>query len=121
MRLDGTVTHERLRPAALDAMASVNAELHEWQVAQRAAGHADLASLPTAQLGGESTYVLRYRRAVYHLARADVTEQYRAYDSTKSGGQKAEDLEATICESRRNARWALNDIRGIPRSTVELI
>lgn len=121
MRLDGTVTHERLRPATLDAMATVNAELGSWQATQRTAGHADLASVPAPRLGGESTHVLRYRRAVYHLTRADLTEQYRAYDSTKTGGQKAEELEATIDESRRNARWAINGIRGIPRSTIELV
>ncbi|CAE6841553.1 hypothetical protein R69746_06947 [Paraburkholderia aspalathi] len=121
MRLDGTVTYERIRPSTLDAMGSINAELGTWQAAQIAAGHADLESVPAPQLGGVSTQVLRYRRAVYHLVRADLTEQYRAYDSTKSGGLKAEDLEHTIGESRRNARWAVNDIQGLRRSTVELI
>ncbi|WP_207003869.1 head completion/stabilization protein [Trinickia mobilis] len=121
MRLDGTVTQERLRLAAVDAIASVNNELRAWQSAQRAAGRAALASVPAPQLGGVSTHVLRYRRAVYNLTRADLTEQYRAYDATRSGGQHAEDLEATICESRRNVRWALNDLRGIARSTIELI
>ncbi|MCI0152145.1 head completion/stabilization protein [Paraburkholderia sediminicola] len=121
MRLDGTVTHERLRLAALDAMASINTELGTWQAAQLADGHAGLASVPAPQLGGISTHVLRHRRAVYNLMRADLTEQYRSYDSTRSGGQKAEDLDETISEARRNVRWALNDIRGIRRSTVELI
>ena len=121
MRLDGTVTQERLRLAVLDAIASVNSELLTWQATQRIAGHTDLASVPTARVDGLSTHVLRYRRAVYNLTRADLNEQYRAYDATKSGGQHADDLEATICESRRNARWALSDIRGIPRSTIELV
>jgi hypothetical protein len=121
MRIDGTVTFERLRLATLDAMTSINAELGSWHASQVAAGYADLASVPSPQLGGVSTQVLRYRRAIYNLARADLTEQYRGYDSTKSGGQRAEDLEYTICESRRNVRWALNDMRGIHRTTVELI
>ncbi|TKC83468.1 head completion/stabilization protein [Trinickia terrae] len=121
MRLDGTVTHDRLRLAAIDAIASINDELQAWQTGQRAAGHADLASVPAPELGGVSTHVLRYRRAVYNLARADLTEQYRTYDATKTGSQHADELEATICESRRNVRWALNDLRGIARSTIELI
>ncbi|WP_028217429.1 head completion/stabilization protein [Paraburkholderia oxyphila] len=120
-RLDGTVTDTRLRSAALDAMASCNAELRAWQTAQLADGHADLASVPAPQLGGKSTHVIRYRRAIYNLVRADLTEQYRGYDSTKSGGQAAEALERTICEARRNVRIALADIRGIRRTTVELI
>lgn len=120
-RLDGTVTDTRLRAAALDAMASCNAELGPWQATQAAAGHAGLASVPAPQLGRESTHVIRYRRAVFNLVRADLTEQYRGYDSTKSGGQAAEALEQTICECRRNVRIALADIRGIRRTTVELI
>lgn len=121
MRLDGTVTHERLRSAVLDAMASVNAELAVWRVSQRAAGYSELARVPAPTIGGHSTLNLRYQRAVYHLAYADLTEQYRGYDSTKTGGQKADDLTNTVDEARRNARWAVSDIRGIPRSTIELI
>jgi hypothetical protein len=120
-KLDGTVTPERLRRAVVDAIATVNADLAQWQAAQIAAGHSDLASVPAKQVDGVSIQVSRYERAVYSLTHADITEQYRGYDSTKSGGQKAESLDGTICQSRRNARWAMNDIRGISRSTIELI
>lgn len=120
-KLDSTVTFVRLRSSAVDAMASVNAELGSWQTAQVAAGYADLASVPSLKIGGESVKVTRYERAVYNLVLADITEKYRGYDSTKSGGQKAVELEYTICEARRNVRWALNDIRGIRRCTIELI
>ncbi|ASL48338.1 hypothetical protein bAD24_III13135 [Burkholderia sp. AD24] len=121
MRLDGTVTYERLRDATLDAIASVNTELATWQAGHVAAGRADLAAVPAPNIGGESVQLARYRRAVFNLAHADLTERYRDFDSTKSGGQKAEDLEATICEARRNVRWALSDMRGLSRSTIELI
>lgn len=120
-RLDGTVTDTRLRSSALDAMASCNAELRAWQAAQLANGYADLASVPAPQLGGVSTHVLRYRRAVCNQVRADLTEQYRGLDTTKSGGQKAESLDDTIGEARRNVRIALSDIRGLRHATVELI
>ncbi|MBJ9623037.1 MULTISPECIES: head completion/stabilization protein [Burkholderia] len=120
-KLDGTVTPERLHRAVLDAIATVNADLAQWRAAQVAAGHADLASVPAQRVDGVSIHVSRYERAVYSLTHADITEQYRGYDSTKSGGQKAEALDETICQSRRNARWAMNDIRGIPRSTIALI
>jgi hypothetical protein len=120
-RLDGTVTDARLRSAALDAMASINAELGTWQASQVAAGFADLAGVPAPQLGGTSTHVLRYRRAVYNTVRADLNEQYRGLDTTKSGGQKAEELEQAICEARRNVRNAIADIRGRRRTTIELI
>ena len=121
MRLDGTATHERLRDATIDAIASINAELGTWQAGHIAAGYADLAAVPAPNIGGESVQLARYRRAVFNLAHADLTERYRDFDSTKSGGQKAEDLETTICDARRNVRWALSDMRGLPRSTIELI
>ncbi|WP_186148316.1 head completion/stabilization protein [Burkholderia gladioli] len=119
-KLDGTVTHERIRAAAVDAMRSTNAELVEWQ-AKNAAGYGSLAAVPADKIGGESVLVSLYLRAVYNLVHADLTERYRDFDATKSGGQEAERLEETICTARRNARWALNDLRGIPRSTIELI
>ncbi|WP_028201153.1 head completion/stabilization protein [Burkholderia pseudomallei] len=121
MRLDGTVAHERLRHAARDAMLTVNDELAAWRARQCAAGAATLADVPAARIDGESAHVSRYRRAVYHLTHADVTEKYRGYDTTKSGGQVAADLAATVDDSRRAARWAISDILGIARSTVELI
>lgn len=120
-RLDGTVTHARLREATIDAIDSVNAELCAWRAQQLAAGYSTLATVPTSTLDGQSVQLIRYRRAVFNLTHADVTERYRDWDTTKSGGQKAEDLEATICGARRNARWAINDLLGQSRSTVELI
>lgn len=121
MRLDGTVTDERLRLATLDALASVNDELATWQAAQVAAGHADLASVPAPHVDGVSVHVVRYRRAIYHRVRADVLEQYRGYDTTKAGANHASDIADAVSEARRNVRWAINAIRGIPLSTVELI
>lgn len=121
MKLDGNITDARVRPATLDAMASCNAELRSWQVKQIEAGFASLVDVPAPHLGGESTHAIRYRRAVFNLVRADLTEHYRGLDTTKSGGQKAEELEATICEARRNVRMAIADICGRRRTTVELI
>ncbi|MGI4815405.1 MAG: head completion/stabilization protein [Janthinobacterium lividum] len=121
MRLDGTVTQERLRDAVLDAIASVNTELRAWQAACVTAGHRNLAAVPAPQIGGESIQLARYRRAIYNLAHADLTERYRDFDATQSGMQKADALDPTISEARRNVRWALNDMRGLPRSTIELI
>ncbi|RKU01831.1 phage head protein [Burkholderia sp. Nafp2/4-1b] len=113
MRLDGTVTRERLMHAARAAMLSVNAELAAWRAQQRANGCAALADVSPA-------HVAHYRRAVYCLTHADVTEQYRGFDVTQRG-EAAEHLADTIDTSRRNARWAISDLLGIGRSTVALI
>lgn len=120
MRLDGTVTLARLRGAAVDAVISVNHELEAWKASRVAGGVTSLAdTLP--KIGGASVYLILYLSAVYRTAKADLTERYRDFDATKSGEDKAEQLEGTIGDDRRHARWAIRDILGIPRSTVELI
>ncbi|GAB5098701.1 head completion/stabilization protein [Caballeronia sp. HLA56] len=121
MRLDGTVTNERLREATIGAIDSVNNELHAWRAQQISAGFSTLADIPAANIDGQSVQLIRYRRAVFNLTHADITERYRDWDTTKSGGQKAEDIESTIGQARRNVRWALSDLRGLARTTVELI
>jgi hypothetical protein len=121
VRLDGTVTHARLRSSVIDAIDQVNSELATWRATHQAAGIASLAELPADKIGGESVQLARYRRAVYCLARADLTEKYRDFDSTKSGAHDADERETTIDADRRNARNALNDMRGLSRITIELI
>lgn len=121
VRLDGTVTHARLRDAVIAAIDEVNRELSTWRALHQAAGVETLAELPADAIGAESVQLARYRRAVYYLARADVTEKYRDFDSTKSGAADAAELVTTIDADRRNARQSINDMRGVPRTTIELI
>lgn len=121
VRLDGTVTDERLRAALVDAIVSVNTDLATFQGAQASLGRQSLAEVPAMNVGGESVHLSRYRTAVYRLARASLTERYRDFDSTKSGHQKASELECTIDDDRRDARWAIRDILGVGHYTVELI
>ncbi|MCL1962451.1 MAG: head completion/stabilization protein [Desulfovibrionaceae bacterium] len=123
-RLDGAVTSERLIPALQSAMLSVNAELSAWQQAQRDLGYASAASVPP-RLGAESAQVLRYRRAVHACLQADLMEAYRNMSTLPDGMNKdhrvLEALVVQIDEQRRQQRWAISDLLGIPRTTVELI
>ncbi|HDR9470976.1 head completion/stabilization protein [Burkholderia multivorans] len=121
MRLDGSVTDARLRHEMLAAIASVNDELRTARTAWRDAGFARLADVPADQLDGESVLLQHYRRAVYCLAKATLIERYRDYDTTGDGARRADDLEPQSDELRRDARWAISDIVGRPRVTVELI
>lgn len=121
MRLDGTVTDARLRHELLAATASVNDELRAARSAWREAGITRLADVPADQLDGETVLLQHYRRAVYCLAKATLIERYRDYDTTADGARRADELEPQSDELRRDARWAINDIVGRPRVTVELI
>ncbi len=121
MRLDGTVTEQRLTDAVTAAIASVNTELACWQSEQQREGYQKLSDVPAAQVNSESIRVISYRRAIYHYAHADLIEQYRNFDSTHSGMQQAESLETTSDNDRRTARWAISDIQSRSHATVELI
>ena len=121
VRLDGTVTPARLRHAAVNAMASVNAELASYKEAQLYAGHADLANVPAAKIADESVQLQRYRRAVYGCVQADLIEHYRDFDTTGAGDKAAEKLELRLDDLRRDVRWAISDLVGRRRTTVELI
>lgn len=120
-RIDSTITVERLRSALIEAMATVNGELEAWRLLQIAAGHATLIAVPAAEIDDESIHLHRYRRAVGCLAKAGLIERYRDYDTTARGDRKADVLADPIDDLRRDARWAISDILGAGRCTVELI
>ncbi|MCK4152008.1 head completion/stabilization protein [Ralstonia pseudosolanacearum] len=121
MRLDGTVTPERMRAALVEAVLSVNDELAAWKSGHVAAGCGTLAAVPAQQIDGLSRHVHRYLRAVYCMAMAWLIERYRAFDATATGDRKAEAENTSVNDLRRDVRWAISDITGAPRATVELI
>lgn len=120
-RQDKTVTAERLAEALTAAMASVNRELAPWQVDREAEGYGALAGVDPAPLGGLPVKVRHYLRAVYSLAKAELAERYRDFDATNSGRAKADEMDGAGDAYRRDARWALADLQGRPRTAVELI
>ena len=121
MRLTGTGTAERLRFAIINAIASVNSDLADWRQRQQTAGVDTLADVPAEQIDDVSIHVTRYLTAVHSLAEANLRERYRDYDTTADGDKYADKVEKPIDDLRRDARWAIRDILGISRSTVELI
>lgn len=121
MRLDGTVTPERLREALVEAASAVADALDDWAEAKALEGYATLAAVPARQIDGASAHVHRYHRAVRSIAAASLIERMRNYDTTNDGHLEADKLTPTIDELRRDAHWAINDILGIQRTTVELI
>ena len=121
MRLDGTVTTERLRQQALTAVSEVNAELFSFRQKQMDRGCAVLADVPSEKIGGESERVQLYRRAVWCWTKALVVEKYRDFDSTAEGNKKADEMESGLGDLWRDARWAIARLQDLPHMTVELI
>lgn len=121
MKIDSVVTAERAEHALKAAVIEVNSRLSRWMVGHMSIGiaHLDDVPLPAAAIPGQNQY--HYLRAVWSLAKGNLVERYRDFDSTKSGHERADTLEITADDYRRDASWAINDLTGIPRSTVELI
>lgn len=121
MRQDGTVSPERLEEAAINAISEVNAEMEDYKTAQISQGYSALESVPSPKIGGSSEKLYQYRRAVYSLTKANLSERYRDIDATKQGAKRAEDMESTIDDLRRDAQWAMQRLQGKIHMTVELI
>lgn len=121
LRMDGSVTNDRLVMATTTAMISVNRELAHYKSTAKANGHTALSVVSDESIGGEPVLVHLYKRAVYCTAGAEIAERYRSYDSTGSGNKNADDLTPSIDEYRRDARWAIRDLLGLVHNTVELI
>jgi hypothetical protein len=121
MRIDGTVTTERLVAALTEAAASVNGQLAAWKQSRLEAGAWMLEDVQADTVGGVSILVQRYHRAVECYAAASLIERHRSFDATNDGHQYADKLESPIDDLRRDARWAISDILGVSRSTIELI
>jgi hypothetical protein len=121
MRIGSEITPERLREALLNGIIDTNANLTAWKDKQVLAGHTTLADVPAEAIDGDSINLTLYRRAVYNFAKAELTERYRDYDSTLQGGDRADNLDPTIDQYRRQAILAIRQISGRQRTTVELI
>ncbi len=121
VRIDGTVTDERLTHAVINAISSVNRDLAVWKQAQQADGIATLADTAADEINGESELKQLYLRAVYAITKANLIERYRDYDATGDGHKSADKLELSTDDLYRDARFAIRDIIGETHTTIELI
>lgn len=121
MRVDGTVTPERLRQVVLTAMAEVNAELYPWRERQELAGRNSLADVPAERLAGVSVRLHHYENAVWCWTRAVLNERYQDFDATASAVKRGEELADASGDLWRDARWAISRVQDMPHCTVELI
>jgi hypothetical protein len=122
LMLDGTITTARLRRAIRHGIAQVNNELRAWKDAQvQATGAANLLAVPSETIDEEHVKAGFYFRAVCGYVEADLFEKHRGYDLTAEGQRRAEMLDNRIGEARRNAFWALQDIRDLPHTVSGLV
>ncbi len=125
MRVDGTVTAQRLIEVLKNAIIETNRELADFQRQEIELGYPNLDAVPASKIYegdiGESELVYLYRRAVFSSAKANLTERYRDIDTTPNGNKKADALDPTIEDLQRDSVWAIQRIKGHTHSIVELI
>ena len=121
MKVDAVATSERAMHSLRAAVIEANNRLSKWLTEQVNQGFASIGDIPAkpGEIADQKKYL--YLRAVWSLAKANLIERYRDYDTTKSGQDKADALNESADDYRRDAAWAINDLVGAPRSTVELI
>lgn len=108
----------RIAAAIQSAMIEVNASVSAWRDAQTAPS---LAEVPARTYGDVSEKVILYRSGVFARARAQLLANTRDYDSTKSGHDRADALEATADDYLRQSNEAIARMIGRRRTVVELI
>jgi hypothetical protein len=124
---DGVVTTPRLTAAIEGAMLHAMKELADWRTARVAEGAAELADVIEAQLNGQNLAELLWRRAVRHLAAAELHNSHRDVAATEHGLDRAMEKDESADQHRTMAWAALNDLLSIgattpvSRNRVELI
>lgn len=119
--VDGSVTAARLTHAASNALASVVLDLSAWAATQQAAGFAALSSVPAVAINGTSVNVLRFERAVYAYAKAELAQRYAGADATGRAERSDDGRELQASDYRADALSAVRDILGVARFESELI
>lgn len=120
-RIGSNITNPRLEEAAVAAIISVNRELRKLKLRYQAKGYTDLDSVPADEIQNESELVHTYKRAIYCTASAEVAKRYKTYSATDAGAAKAAAEDQGADDYRRDARFAIRDLLGISRTTVELL
>ncbi|WP_332604150.1 head completion/stabilization protein [Acinetobacter sp. ESBL14] len=116
IRIDGSVTNERLKQNIIEEVIDVNRLLKALK--SKALQLSDLSEGEVDDLP-ETDYL--YFSAVSNGVAAKVNEKYRSYDSSNAGLKNLEDSGLTIDEYRRNKQWAIQQLLGENHTVVELI
>lgn len=121
VRLQDTVTDERVVKALTTAMMDVNRELADWKAAQILLGYNTLAEVASQNYGAITELQHYYMNAVYSKAKAELVEFYNDSDTTSEGLRRFIGFLPAGEAYLREAKEAIRNILGDPHMTVELI
>lgn len=129
-RVNNGQSETRQMQALQRAMQRINRELLDddameeggnWVCQQVKKGFYTLETVPSNHYGGCSEKVMQYRTAIYAHAKARLTERYRDTQTTRTGHDRADDMDLTVDDYDQESREALRQLMGKPRCTIDLI
>ena len=122
IRVDQTVTPERLRDVACSAILDIMVELADWRAEQRTLGHDRLEDVPGRhQVDGRSDYQIRWVQAVQAVVAADLGDRHLGQAARSAGVDRAEEFAIDVDLHRSNVTWAVRAFLGLPRIIAEVI
>ena len=119
MRIDTTITPDRLFDTAVNAVAYVNDQLKGINNISMLAQH--ISQTDPRRINGEPLANIRYRRAVYSYTKALLLEIYNDYDSTGKTAARSDAKQETAEDYRREGHHAIAELLKKPRIDCELI
>ena len=122
MNVDDSVPAVRVKTALIAAVTTVSKELRAFRLAAIENGIATLAACDADEvINGESVHVHSFKQAVYSFANVEILEKYATFAATGNTAERAEAKQEQANDYRRNAYYAITDIRGQQRCDSELI
>ncbi|WP_315807475.1 head completion/stabilization protein [Pseudomonas sp. C9-3] len=121
LRIGQDIPPARLEVAVVGALLNVNRQLRDWQSQLQDQGYTALSQAPAPKVNGHSEKVQNYQRAVRCAVAAELLERYGWYDTTHSGQEDVDERRPSVDDYRRDLAWALSDLCGRRRMTVDLI
>ena len=115
MRVGKSIVNQQLAFAVEQAIPKVNKDLLAYRATRI------IFAEKSIRYGAKTLDEILYITAVYNLSKSILTNQYRDYDSTKTGHEEADLAEGKIDTYQFQALSAISQLLGKPRLTCELL
>lgn len=118
-RLTGSVSQPIQENLLCIALLTVCGELKELKTQNPTI--VDFYGLPHVVIGNRNSTEIDFANAVYAHAKSLVTEQYRDFDSTAKGHERADEVDLSTDHYRRQSRESIRRLLGKTRISADLI
>lgn len=118
---NGVITGPRMVFALKNAALRVGRDLASKYAAWQIEGYSKLENVPSAEFDGETELVFLWKSAVYNYAAASLVKTHQDVSASNDGVNRSEDILPNAKKYETEALAAIRQIKGINRTTVDLI